>query len=181
MRFMSTCRSRCATDQSYFRIQMKNPGTEIEFVRLTEVSAEEITAHMTDPRMAEHMPLLKAEWTHQSTEGFIQAKEACWQRDGLGHWAFLSGGAYVGWGGFQKEGEEWDFGLVLRPDSFGLGPRIARKALNIAKADARIPYVTFLLAPSRRSLRGLERLGAQQVGEIDYDGSRFLKYRLDTD
>ena len=158
------------------------PSTvNLTFARLTEIPPAEILAHMSDPRVAEHMPLLNARWDLAQAERFIAAKEACWQRDGLGHWAFLSGRAYVGWGGFQKEGEEWDFGLVLRPDSFGLGPRIARKALNIAKADARIPYVTFLLAPSRRSLRGLERLGAQQVGEIDYDGSRFLKYRLDTD
>jgi hypothetical protein len=40
--------------------------------------------------------------------------------------------------------------------------------------------VTFLLPPSRRNLGALERIGARQIGEIDYDGSRFLKFRLDT-
>ncbi|MFZ2103729.1 MAG: GNAT family N-acetyltransferase, partial [Oricola sp.] len=88
---------------------------------------------------------------------------------------------YVGWGGFQKEGGEWDYGLVLKPDRFGLGARITRKALAFARRDERIPFVTFLLPPSRKHLKGLARMGAQFVGEVDYDGITFLKYRMDTE
>ena len=135
---------------------------------------------MSDPRVAEHMPLLTMAWDRDVAAGFIARKEACWASDGLGHWAFLAGGRYVGWGGFQKEGEEWDFGLVLRPDAFGLGLPIARKAVAFAVADPRIPFVTFLLPPTRTKLGALERLGAEQVGEVAYDGERFLKFRLDT-
>ena len=43
---------------------------------------------------------------------FVAAKEECWDRDGLGHWAILSNNRYIGWGGFQKEGDEWNFGLA---------------------------------------------------------------------
>jgi hypothetical protein len=87
----------------------------------------------------------------------------------------------VGWGGFQKEGDEWDYGLVLRSGSFGLGTRISKKAIEFAFADDRIPFVTFLLPPSRKNLSALKRLGAAFVEEIDYDGSTFLKYRLETE
>ncbi len=83
-------------------------------------------------------------------------------------------------GGFQKEGEEWDFGLVLKPEYFGLGIRITRKAIEFAVADKRITYVTFLLPPSRTKLGGLGRLGASFVGEVEQAGVQFLKYRLDT-
>ncbi|MEM8582572.1 MAG: hypothetical protein AAGF50_15355, partial [Pseudomonadota bacterium] len=76
---------------------------------------------------------------------------------------------------------EWDFGLVLKPEVFGMGTRIAKKALKIAFADTRISYVTFLLPPSRTNLGALQRLGAKQIGEIEYDGSTFLKFRLDTE
>lgn len=152
----------------------------ITFARLPEISPDEIIAHMSDPRVAEHMPLLTFTWDHQRLAEFVAAKEGSWRRDGLGHWAILCDGAYVGWGGFQKEGDEWDFGLVLKPDCFGLGLPITRKALEFAKADERIPFVTFLLPPSRKRLKGLARIGARQVGEIDYDGARFLKYRLET-
>ena len=153
---------------------------EIAFHRLTQIDPSEIAAHMSDPRVAEHMPLLTTEWDTKVAAGFISTKEEYWARDGLGHWAFLVNGAYVGWGGFQKDGEEWDFGLVLRPDSFGLGRRIAIKAIEFAISDERIPFVTFLLPPSRKNLGALRRLGARQIGEIEYDGAKFLKFRLET-
>ncbi len=156
---------------------MKN---KITFARLTDVELAEIADHMSDPRVAEHMPLLTSAWDVSIAAGFVAKKEECWARDGLGHWAFLVDGTYVGWGGFQKEDEAWDFGLVLRPDSFGLGRRIAMKAIDFAMADDRIPFVTFLLPPSRKNLGALGRLGAKPVGQIEYDGEKFLKFRLET-
>ena len=152
----------------------------IRFRRLTEVAPEVLVAHMSYPRMRDHMPLLTFAWDLEVAQSFVAAKEACWHRDGLGHWAIFNGDRYVGWGGFQKEGEEWDFGLVLKPQFFGLGARIARQALAFARADARIPFVTFLLPPSRRNLGALARLGACLVGEIEHDGARFRKFVLET-
>lgn len=155
-------------------------GTDISFRRLTQVAPEELVAHMSDPRMRDHMPLLTFAWDLEVAKSFVAAKEACWRRDGLGHWAIFDGDHYVGWGGFQKEGEEWDFGLVLKPQSFGLGARIARQALAFARADERIAFVTFLLPPSRRNLGALGRLGARFIGEVDHDGARFNKFVLET-
>lgn len=154
---------------------------EITFTRLTEIEPAEIVAHMSNPRVAEHMPLLNSEWDEAAVTKFVATKEACWNRDGLGHWAILSDNEYVGWGGFQKEGDEWDFGLVLAPHSFGLGARISRKAIDFAIGDKRISYVTFLLAPSRKNLGALKRLGAVFVGEREYNGATFLKFRLETE
>jgi len=48
-------------------------------------------------------------------------------------------------------------------------------------ADERISFVTFLLPPSRKNLGALERLGARHVGEIEYGGAKFLKFRLETE
>ncbi len=153
---------------------------QITFVRLSEVDPNDILAHMSDPRVAEHLPLLKFSWDTDAVAQFIATKEESWKRDGLGHWAILSDGIYVGWGGFQKEGEEWDFGLVLKPTAFGLGLRIVKKAIDLAIADERIPFVTFLVPPSRSKLRAFERLGAQSLGLTEYDGAEFLKYKLET-
>lgn len=158
---------------------MTKRDADIRFARLTEVSPEEILAHMSDARVAKHMPLLTRPWDERVVAEFIAAKESFWRRDGLGHWAILRDDAYVGWGGFQKEADEWDFGLVLKPENFGLGPRIARMALRFASADERIPFVTFLLPPSRRNLGALRRLGATFAGEIDYGGVTFLKFRVE--
>lgn len=153
---------------------------EISFGRLSDVSLQDILAHMSNPKVAEHMPLLTFEWDINAARKFVATKERCWDRDGLGHWAILANGAYVGWGGFQKEGDEWDFGLVLRPDSFGLGLRIAKKALSFARLDNRIPYVTFLLPLTRIKLGAFERLGAVREGEVSYEGLTFQRFRLDT-
>ena len=153
---------------------------EITFTRLTGIDPAEIAAHMSDPRVAEHMPLLTFEWDAEAAAKFVAHKEQCWARDGLGHWAFLANGRYVGWGGFQKEDSDWDFGLVLKPEFFGLGLRITRQALEFARSDPRIASVTFLLAPSRRSFKALERLGARPEGAVTYDGRQFLRYRLAT-
>jgi len=158
-----------------------NPDANIRFGRLPEISPDEILAHMNDPRVAQNMPLLTAKWDRPRVAEFVMAKEACWQRDGLGHWAILSETVYVGWGGFQKEGDEWDFGLVLKPECFGLGLRITKQAIAFARADQRIAFVTFLLPTSRTRLGALARLGARFVDAISYDGAEYLKYRLDTE
>jgi len=151
----------------------------ITFARLTEVQPNLLVEHMSDPRMSEHMPLLTEPWNEDVAERFIAAKEAAWQRDGLGHWAIFVDGRYVGWGGFQKEVDEWDFGLVLRPDAFGLGAAITRAVLDFARSDPRIALVTFLLPPSRRNLGALARLGARFVGEVDHAGATFRKYQIE--
>ncbi|MGV6802844.1 MAG: hypothetical protein ACWA49_01460 [Ruegeria sp.] len=135
---------------------------------------------MSDPRIAHHLPLLKSRWDVAQARTFVAAKEECWARDGLGHWAFFADDQYVGWGGFQREGEDWDYGLVLTAEAFGLGARITRKSLAFAQADARIPYVTCLLPLSRRKLAAMKRLGARPIGTIEYQDSRFRKYRLET-
>lgn len=153
---------------------------QISFVRLTEVDPTEILHHMSDPRVTEHLPLSTFEWDMAAVEKFTAMKEDCWTRDGLGHWAILSDGRYIGWGGFQKEGNEWDFGLVLRSDAFGLGNRVSKIALDYARTDERIPFVTFLLPPSRKHLSALSRIGARQIDVIDYGGAKFLKFRLET-
>lgn len=152
----------------------------LSFARLTEVPLEDLVSHMSDPRLREHMPLLTGPWGETEAQAFVAAKESYWAQDGLGHWAFLADGQYVGWGGFQKEGEEWDFGLVLRPKDFGLGQRITRAALEFAKSDPRIPFVTFLLPPSRRKVGALYRMGAQEIGRQKHSGATFLKFRLNT-
>lgn len=159
---------------------MNDSRAGITFAQLRDVPREDIIAHMSDPRVGKHMPLLTFEWNNETLSDFLSRKESYWRRDGLGHWAILSDASYAGWGGFQKEGDAWDFGLVLKPECFGLGVPITRKALMFAKADDRIPFVTFLLPPSRKNLAALNRLGARFVGEVEHNGARFLKYRLDT-
>ncbi|MFY2822692.1 GNAT family N-acetyltransferase [Ruegeria sp. MALMAid1280] len=154
--------------------------TNITFSRLSKIPVEDIASHMSDPALAQHMPLLRGNWDRLRTTDFVAMKEARWAQDGLGHWAILADGVYVGWGGFKREGSDWDFGLVLKPSAFGLGMRITARALAFARADLRISSVTFLIPPSRRNLGALSRLGAKFEGDVTLDGAQFRKYRLVT-
>lgn len=152
---------------------------DIQFARLRDIAPDLLTAHMRDPFVAVHMPLLTGAWTDEMTRDWVAAKEAHWAEHGLGHWAFLDQDRYVGWGGFEREGADWDFGLVLTREAVGLGRRITAQALEFARNDPRIGSVTFLLPPTRRHTGALKRLGATQEPDVALNGATFLKFRLD--
>lgn len=154
--------------------------SEIRFARLSDIPGTTITAHMQDPRVTAHLPLLDGPWTAGKTAQFVTQKEAAWARDGLGHWAILADDTYIGWGGFELENGAWDFGLVLTAEAFGLGLRVTRHALAFAKHDPRIPFVTFLLPDSRRHLGALSRLGAEHEGGVLLGHAHFQRFRLST-
>lgn len=157
---------------------IERDASSLRFDDLGDVSPEQLVAHMNDPRVAAHLPLLTHRWDIEDALAFKAAKAQRWLEDGLGHWAIHDGDRYVGWGGFEKEGDVWDFGLVLTPDAFGLGRRVFLKALDFARSDERIERISFLLAPSRKHLFALTRYGAEFVGEDEHAGQRFLRYEL---
>lgn len=149
---------------------------DFEFGDLQAVPRALLAAQMADARVAAHLPLLDGAF---DVDAFLQAKAQRWAQDGLGHWAIWKGDVFLGWGGFEKEGDVWDFGLVLTPQAFGQGLAITRRALEFARGDARIETVQFLLAPTRRSVKALARMGAKEVGEVRYGGQTFRRFLLD--
>jgi len=151
-----------------------------ELKPLEDVPHALLMAQMTDPRVTEHLPLLTGGFDASALDQFLTLKAERWAKDGLGHWGIWQDGVYLGWGGFEKEGDVWDFGLVLTPEAFGHGLTITRQALSFAQDEAWISRVQFLLAPSRRNVRALLRIGAQEVGEVRYGGQTFRRFLLDT-
>jgi len=47
-----------------------SPERNVTFARLPDISADEIIAHMSDPRVAEHMPLLTFKWDYEVVTKF---------------------------------------------------------------------------------------------------------------
>ena len=158
-------------------IAAPSPYPDLRFVRLSDIDPAVLLDHMSDRRIARHLPLLGTGWDLERIAAFVQAKEQCWARDGLGHWAILADQDYAGWGGFQKEGEDWDFGLVLRPEYFSLGSPIFAQAIAWLGKHRQIREVTFLLPPTR-STRVPERFGAVFRGETLYGGTAFRKWSI---
>ncbi|MCM8556964.1 GNAT family N-acetyltransferase [Sphingomicrobium sediminis] len=156
----------------------RSQPSAIRFERLESVEREVILAHMLDPRIAKHLPLLdEREWDLGKVDWFVGMKAAHWEKHGFGHWAIFIEDEYAGWGGFEKDGDGWDFGLVLHPDHFRSGARIAAQAFAWAREHTQIERVTALL-PLSRSERALQRHGARPIGEVEAHGLTFRKWEV---
>jgi RimJ/RimL family protein N-acetyltransferase len=151
--------------------------TDITFHPLSEIPAPELLALLTDPDVRRHMPLAGDNWDEAGAAGWARAKDAQWQEHGYGPWAVRIDGVFAGWGGFQKEGDEADLGLVLLPGQWGHGAAIFRELVRRG-AEMQVRNVTIMLPPSRVRMKGLVRLGFEPAGELDYAGQHFLKFRL---
>jgi RimJ/RimL family protein N-acetyltransferase len=93
----------------------------VTFHPLAETATADLVRLLNDPDVARHMPLSTATWDEEKAIGWAKGKDLQWQRNGFGPWAIRIDGAFAGWGGFQKEGDEADLGLVLFPRYWGSG------------------------------------------------------------
>ena len=103
---------------------------DITFHPLSEIPAPELVALLTDPDVRRHMPLAGDHWDEASATDWARAKDAQWQENGYGPWAIRIDGSFAGWGGYQKEGDEADLGLVLLPGQWGHGAAIFRELVR---------------------------------------------------
>ena len=150
----------------------------IEFVRLTEVPLAAVTALLNEPRNARHMPLVSGELTEESAAEWVRAKDGQWERTGYGPWAVLLDGKFAGWGGFQREENGADFGLVLSPEYWGQGAEITHAALDRGFGELGLSEVVIALPYTRRPDRVVARFGFTPDGEVVYGGTVFRQYRL---
>ncbi|WP_208109493.1 GNAT family N-acetyltransferase [Microbacterium sp. BK668] len=139
-----------------------------------------MTRLLNEPRNARHMPLAGRFDQAQAAE-WVRSKDAQWQHNGYGPWAVFVGGEFAGWGGFQREDDGPDFGLVLFPSFWGAGADVARAALDAGFEHFGFDEVFVALPYSRSPDRVLARWGFTSVGSGDFDGVPFRRYRLSRD
>ena len=151
---------------------------QLEFAHLSDIAVADLVGLLNDAEVRRHMPLSDGNNTPESALAWAAAKDAQWAENGYGPWAIRVDGRFAGWGGFQKEGEDADLGLVLLPAFWGHGGAIHAAMLKKGFAELGFDSVTILLPPSRVRLKSLARLGYRPDGEIAYAGHRFLKFRL---
>ena len=156
---------------------MQAGGTRIRFSRLVDVGVQEVMELLNDPNIARHMPLA-GRFDEAATKQWIEGKDGQWERNGYGPWAVYANETFAGWCGFQKEGLDADFALVLKPRFWGLGRRIYVKALRKGFADFGYDSIVVTLPPTRRVSRVLQRLGFFPHGEVEHSGERFFRFRL---
>ncbi|HVR48668.1 MAG TPA: GNAT family N-acetyltransferase [Pseudorhodoferax sp.] len=131
---------------------------------------------LNHPDVVRHMPLAEARWSESAVADWVRGKDSQCRENGYGPFAIRIDGRFAGWGGFQREGAEADFALVLLPEYWGHGGRIFRHFMD-HRAELGIETVSILLPPSRLRTRGLARWGFQHVGDVTYGNQRFLKFQ----
>ena len=151
---------------------------QLEFVRLPDIPIANLVALLNDAEVRRHMPLSGTHVSESAAADWARAKDEQWTKNGYGPWAIRVDGSFAGWGGFQKEGEDADLGLVLLPDYWGRGAAIHRAMLAKGFSELGFESVTILLPPSRVRLKSLDRLGYRPDGEVEYGGLRFFRFRL---
>lgn len=151
---------------------------DIQFKRLPEVDPAEIMALMNDPEVRRHLPLASGHFGAEQCQRFVEGKERMWEEHGFGPWAFMHGGEFIGWGGLQPEGDDADVGLILRPQSWGLGKRLYAMIVAYAFDELGLASVIAMLPPTRARGGGLQRLGFEPDGDVTVGGERFVRFRL---
>lgn len=149
-----------------------------EFLPLSSIDGDTWVTLLNDHDVHRHMPLAGENWTAEKATDWAAAKDRQWQENGYGPWAIKVDGQFAGWGGFQKEEQDADFGLVLLPAYWGFGKQLHDAMLAKGFAEIGLDSLTILLPPSRTRLKSLDRMGYRPDGEIEYAGHRFLKFRL---
>jgi [ribosomal protein S5]-alanine N-acetyltransferase len=150
----------------------------LEFKSMSDIPVPEWLELLNHPQVKKHMPLATDDFTAGSCAAWIEGKERTWTEHGFGPHAFVWDGAFVGWGGYQPEGDDADLGLVLHPKHWGLGLPIVRALLTEGFERFGFSSVIALLPSSRTRLLGLQRFGFQRDGEMGVLGIGFLRFRL---
>jgi RimJ/RimL family protein N-acetyltransferase len=152
----------------------------ISFSRLPEAPFDEVLRLINEPRNTRHMPLFSP-FTPEEARDWIAGKDEQWAENGYGPWAFYIDSEFVGWGGFQREDDGADYGLVLFPEFWGHGLEITRLALRKGFTELGFDVVYALLPLTRNADRAMAKVGFETLGIIDYDGIPFRQYRLSRD
>ena len=150
----------------------------LSFHHLRDIPVAELVTLLNDKDVRRHMPLAGGHWDEKSAAAWAVGKDAQWVENGYGPWAIRLDGVFAGWGGFQKEGDDVDLGVVLLPAFWGHGKAILESLLERGFLELGFASVTILLPPSRVRLKSLFRLGFVADGEVIYRDERFLKFRL---
>jgi len=151
----------------------------IEFKRLTEVKKSDIIELMNNQLVRRQMPLLVDEFNESICDEFIAGKEQLWAEHGYGPWAFFADNQFAGWGGLQPENGEADLALVLHPNYWGIGKKIYKEIVKRAFDSMNLKSITVLFPPTRTRVKGLLRLGFKKDSELEVNGERFIRYRID--
>jgi [ribosomal protein S5]-alanine N-acetyltransferase len=156
---------------------------DIELVRFRDLDAPSLWRLLNDRRVLRHMPLADGRsMGEEEIRQWVSIKEQYWDDHGFGPWGIRIGGTLAGWGGLQpwdEDANEVEIALVLIPEFWGWGRPIFERFVEHAFSELRLTHVLAAAPPTRKTARGLRRLGFVHVRDADIDGRLFMVFQLD--
>ncbi|NNM60233.1 MAG: GNAT family N-acetyltransferase [Legionellales bacterium] len=105
-------------------------------------------------------------------------KEAIWTELGFGPWAYVTEDQFIGWGGIQPDGDDFELALVLNPTYWGYGKVIYDDLIRFAFEELKLSSLVIYFPPSRTRIQAILKAGFVKEGEAEFSGCRFIRYRL---
>lgn len=150
----------------------------IEKRRLKNVDKNLIIQLLNDPLIKRHMPLSVDNFDEKQYFNFIEAKESIWKNFGFGPWAYFIDDKFMGWGGIQPDGDNFELALVLSSEHWGYGRHLYNDLIQEAFSGLHLESVTILLPPSRTRIKWIFKAGFVSEGQVVIDGKNFIRFRL---
>jgi len=136
--------------------------------RLTSAHLEGLHLVFSDPRTWEHLPSGR-HTSYATTAALVDRCAESWDEFGLGPWAVLEDGAFVGMGGVNMSlgGLAWNLGFRLSPAVWGRGlaSSVARAGVAAARELGTVPVTARVLVANPASQRVVQRVGLSLVWE----------------
>ncbi|HAT3977608.1 TPA: GNAT family N-acetyltransferase [Legionella pneumophila] len=150
----------------------------IEKRNLQSVDKNLIIQLLNDPLVKRHMPLSVDNFDEKHYTNFIQAKESIWENFGFGPWAYFIDDKFVGWGGIQPDGDDFELALVLSPKYWGYGRHLYNNLIEEAFSQLHLNSITILFPPSRTRIKWIFKIGFIEEGRVVINGKIFTRFRL---
>jgi hypothetical protein len=156
----------------------------MDFDKIIKVPFEKVDRKLlidlfNNPLVKRHMPLSPGVFTLDDYYKFLEDKQVIWNRQGFGPSAYYINGEFIGWGGIQPDGDEFEVALVLDPNRWGCGKLLYKDIMREAFSDHHLESINILLPSSRKKYKWLPKEGFIEAGTVIIDNHKFTRYRAE--
>ncbi|RLU03630.1 MAG: N-acetyltransferase [Ketobacter sp.] len=149
--------------------------TKILYLPFDEVDSLELIPVLNEHAVRSHL-VAHPPFDETNIVPWIESKLECDRLPGCRVRVIVMDGAPVGWCGIQPDGDEFELAVVIRQQSWGIGPSVFRVLRAWAREFGHEEVVIHLLE-TRPEYRFLTRM-ATKVSQSSLLGRAFTSYRI---
>lgn len=126
-----------------------------------------------DARVKKHMPLSESNIDEKWIQNWISGKEKYPKETPFEIYSIWDDGNFVGWGGIQADGDNFEIAIVLKPEYWGFGHDIYGKFIkDFELSGVTQPLLIYL--PLSRKIEGIKnRFSFARLPNVKISGVEF--------